>query len=89
MHELSVALEVCRLAEERLGPECTPRLRTIAVRVGDRWGLEPANLAFCLDALLSAPPFGRASARIERCEGDVLQLEYLEVDDGDPNDLGT
>jgi Zn finger protein HypA/HybF involved in hydrogenase expression len=88
MHELSVALEICRIAEERLGPERTPRLRAVGLRIGDGWGLEPANLEFCLQALLSAPPFGGAQARIERCAGAVLDLEYLEVEDGDPNDCG-
>jgi Zn finger protein HypA/HybF involved in hydrogenase expression len=86
VHELSVALEVCRMAEARLGPEGSGRLRVIGLEVGDQAGLEPANLTFCLDALLSQPPFGEARAAVIRCAGDVLRLDYLEVDDGNPND---
>jgi Zn finger protein HypA/HybF involved in hydrogenase expression len=85
MHELSVAFEVCRMAEERLGPEASPRLRLVGLEVGDTCGLEPDNLSFCLDALLAQPPFGRARAELQRCSGDVLRLDYLEVDD-DPDD---
>jgi Zn finger protein HypA/HybF involved in hydrogenase expression len=86
MHELSVAMEVCRMAEERLGLDGSGRLRMVSLEVGDDAGLEPANLSFCLDALLSQPPFGEAQARVTRCAGNVLRLDYLEVDDADPDD---
>lgn len=89
MHELSVALEVCRMAEARLGPDGSGRLRVIGLEVGDEAGLEPANLSFCLDALLSQPPFGAARCNVNRCAGDVLRLDYLEVDDGHPDDRRT
>ena len=85
MHELSVAIEVCRMAEERLGPDA-PRLRRVGVIVGDDAGLEPANLSFCLDALLGQPPFGAATAAVSSCTGPDLRVDYYEVDDGDPND---
>ncbi len=85
MHELSVAMEVCRMAEERLGPDGSGRLRLVGLQVGDDAGLEPENLSFCLDALLSQPPFGEARASVERCAGNVLRLDYLEVDDGNPD----
>jgi Zn finger protein HypA/HybF involved in hydrogenase expression len=85
MHELSVALEVCRMAEKRLGRD-TPRLRRVGLVVGDDAGLEPANLSFCLDALLGQPPFGAASALVSRTAGDALRVEYYEVDDDDPDD---
>lgn len=85
MHEMSVALEVCRMAEERLGPGGSGRLRLVGLVVGDDAGLEPDNLSFCLDALLAQPPFGEARARLQRCGGDVLRLDFLEVDDGDPD----
>ncbi|HEX6315233.1 MAG TPA: hydrogenase/urease maturation nickel metallochaperone HypA [Gemmatimonadaceae bacterium] len=85
MHELSVALEVCRMAEERFGREAS-RLRRVGVVVGDEAGLEPANLSFCLDALLGQPPFGSATALVTSCSGDALRVDYYEVDDGDPND---
>jgi len=80
MHEMSIALEVCRMAEERVGePES---LVAVGVEVGDDAGVEPENLSFCLEALLSAPPFGQARPVILRQPGDVLRLAYLEVDDG-------
>lgn len=86
MHELSLALEICRLAEERVGAEVVPDIVTVGVEVGDQAGVEPANLAFCLEAVLAEPPFRRARPMIERREGDVLRLAYLEVDDGRPDD---
>ncbi len=85
MHELSIAVEVCRMAEERLG-EGAARLRVVGLEVGDDCGLEPDNLSFCLDALLTQPPFGAARCALERRVGDVLRLDYLEVDDGNPDD---
>jgi Zn finger protein HypA/HybF involved in hydrogenase expression len=84
MHELSVAIEVCRMAEERLGRDA-PRLRRVGLVVGDDAGLEPANLSFCLDALLGQPPFGAATALVTSCPGDDLRVDYYEVDDGDSN----
>lgn len=86
MHEMSVALEVCRLAEQRLGP-ATDTLVAIGVTVGDDAGVEPGNLAFCLEALLAEPPFRGAQPRVLREPGDALHLSYLEiVDDGRPHD---
>jgi Zn finger protein HypA/HybF involved in hydrogenase expression len=85
MHELSVAIEVCRMAEERLGPDAR-RLRRVGLVVGDEAGLEPANLSFCLDALLGQPPFGAATAVVASCSGPDLRVDYYEVDDGDPDD---
>lgn len=86
MHELSVAVEVCRIAEERLGTAGASRLRVVAVVVGDEAGLEPDNLEFCLGALLGQPPFGGGRAQITRVPGDDLRVEYLEVDDERSND---
>ena len=86
MHEMSVALEICRLAEERLGTE-SGRLVALGVTVGDDAGVEPENLAFCLEALLAEPPFCGATPRIQREPGEALNLGYLEViDDDGPND---
>ena len=81
MHEFSVALEVCRMAEERLGTDTVPRLRKVGLMVGSDSGLEPANLSFCLDALLAQPPFGTACCVLEECDGDVLRVDYFEVED--------
>ena len=80
MHELSVATEICRIAADTLG-EQTPWCTEVAVRVGDDSGLESANLQFCLEALLSEPPFAGARATILPGVGDELRLDYLEVDD--------
>ena len=86
MHELSVAIEVCRMAEERLRPEELSRLRRVGVLVGTDAGIEADNLEFCLEALLAAPPFGRAVPAITRTAGDDLALAWLQVEDDGPDD---
>jgi len=86
MHELSVALEICRIAEERLGEGDPQRLATVGLDLGDESGLEPENLRFCLETLLSAPPFGAARPVITRLPGDALRVTYLEIEDGGPDD---
>lgn len=85
MHEMSVALEVCRLAEERLG-QAADSLVALGVTVGHDAGIEPENLSFCLEALLAEPPFRGAKPRILREPGDELRLSYLEVEDHDCSD---
>jgi Zn finger protein HypA/HybF involved in hydrogenase expression len=86
MHEMSVAVEVCRLAEERLSPAELPQLVTVGLDVGDDAGLEPDSLLFCLEALLAAPPFRGARPAMTRCAGDVLRVTYLELDDDRQDD---
>lgn len=86
MHEMSVALEVCRMAEERLGREALGGVVAVGVEVGDDAGVEPESLEFCLEAVLSTPPFHGARPVITRLPGDVLRLAYLEVEDASPND---
>lgn len=88
MHELSIALEICRMAEERLEPALRRCLTAVGVIVGDEAGVEPSSLEFCLETLLAAPPFGAARPVIARAAGDVLRLDFLEVDDGRPDDRG-
>lgn len=85
MHEMSIALEVCRLAGERLGA-AAHTLVAVGVTVGDDAGVEPENLTFCLEALLAEPPFRGASPRVMRAPGDALHLSYLEVVDDDRQD---
>ena len=85
MHEMSVALEVCRMAEERLGFQAES-LVALGVTVGDNAGIEPQNLQFCLEALLAEPPFRGARPRILREPGDALHLSYLEIVDHDRPD---
>ncbi len=86
MHEMSIALEVCRIAEDYVGRERLPDIVEVALEVGTDAGIEIDNLEFCLEALLSNPPFGRAKPQIARLAGDVLRVHHLEVDDGDPDD---
>lgn len=86
MHELSLALEVCRLAEANLGDTPPNRLRTVAIELGDDANIEVENFRFCLESLLGAPPFGAARPEILPRSGDDLRLAYLEVDDGRPDD---
>jgi len=86
VHELSIALEVCRMAEERMGHAACGSVTAVGVEVGDDAGVEPDNLEFCLEALLAQPPFAGARPVIVRQHGDVLRLAYLEVEDGDPDD---
>jgi Zn finger protein HypA/HybF involved in hydrogenase expression len=86
MHEMSVALDVCRIAEERVGAGAAERVVAVGLDVGDEAGLELASLEFCLESLLAAPPFGAARPVITRRPGDVLRVTYVEVDDGRPDD---
>ena len=86
MHEMSIALEVCRIAESHVGQSELSQVIEVGVEVGDDAGVEVDSLEFCLEALLSHPPFGRARPRIERTAGDVLRVSYLEVEDGGPDD---
>lgn len=81
MHELSLALEVGRLVERELR-RAPGRLLRVGVVVGREAGVEPDNLAFCLEAVLAQPPFGGARPVLREVPGDELRLEYLEVDDG-------
>jgi Zn finger protein HypA/HybF involved in hydrogenase expression len=85
MHEMSMAMEIARVAEERLGTAAW-QLVAVGVRVGDRAGVEPANLSFCLDAVFATPPFRGARCDLVPAAGDVLQIDYFEIDDGNPDD---
>ena len=85
MHELSLALEVCRMAEAHLAPGCAGQLRAVRVEVGDDANVEIENFRFCLEALLGAPPFAGAIPTITACPGDDLRLASLEIDDERPD----
>jgi Zn finger protein HypA/HybF involved in hydrogenase expression len=85
MHEMSIALEVARLVEEQMSSH-PGRLLRVGIEIGDDAGVEPANLAFCLEAVLAHPPFSGATPVLARVAGDVLRLDFLEVDDGRPDD---
>ena len=81
MHELSIALSVCQMAEDRLGRAGLRQVKRIGLTVGEDAGIELGSLEFCLDVLLHAPPFDGAKAEIARKPGADLLLDYLEVDD--------
>lgn len=82
---MSLALEIGRIAELQAG-QAVGNVITVGVDVGDDAGVEPENLAFCLEAVLGTAPFRKAKAVIARCPGDVLRVSYLEVDDERPDD---
>ena len=81
MHEMSIALEVCRLVEEQVGAEALPRVTGMGLEVGNHSGVVADNLAFCLDTLLTHPPFRAARTVIRRTDDSALRLEWLELDD--------
>ncbi len=81
MHELSLALDVCRIAEENVGSDALARVTAVGLDVGDRAGIEIDNFEFCLEALLGSAPFGNARPEIRRLEGDELSVTYVEVED--------
>jgi Zn finger protein HypA/HybF involved in hydrogenase expression len=85
MHELRLASEICRIAETHAGPAGAAAIREVAVDVGDTSGVEPESLTFCLEVLLSQPPFAAARPRLFRLSGDELRVRYVEVDDGRPD----
>lgn len=86
MHELGLALEVCRMTEERLGATALAQLRAVGVEIGDDAGIEVGNFQFCLETLLGESPFHGARPVIMRRPGADFRLAYLEVDDGRPDD---
>jgi Zn finger protein HypA/HybF involved in hydrogenase expression len=86
VHELSLALEVCRIAELHAEPHGAGAVRAVAVEIGDDSGIEVENFRFCLEALLGGPPFAGARLELLPGRGDDLRLSYLEVDDGSPDD---
>lgn len=83
MHEMSIALEVCRIAEQQAD---AARVLRVGVEVGDDAGVEVSSLEFCLEHLLKEPPFAGATPLITRVPGDALRVSYLDVDDGRPDD---
>jgi hypothetical protein len=64
-----------------VGIEGLPRVTTIGLDVGVDSGLVIENLTFCLEVLLTSPPFAAARAVIARTPGNALRLDWLEIDD--------
>lgn len=83
MHELSIAMDVCRIAEAHVEPAMLPRVTEVGLDVGATAGVEFDCLEFALEALLSTPPFGAAVPNIRRLAGGELRVTYVEVDDDD------
>lgn len=81
---MSLAVEVGRLAAEQVDRSLLPRVRAVGVEVGDRAGVVVGALEFCLEAVLTEPPFEEARPVIERRSGDVLRLAWIEVEDEEP-----
>ena len=86
MHEMSIAMEVCRIAEDQVGLAALRDVREIGVLVGRDSGVEPDSLRFCLEALLDREPFRGARAALEISPGDDLRVSYLEIGDDSPTD---
>jgi len=84
VHEMTLALEICRITEEQVGRDALPRVREVGLLVGTDAGGEPDNLEFCLDALLSHPPFAGARVAMSTESGDDRRVTYLEIDDDGP-----
>ncbi|MGD8726623.1 MAG: hydrogenase/urease maturation nickel metallochaperone HypA [Gemmatimonadales bacterium] len=89
MHEMSVAMEVCRIVESRVPREAVGRVVTVGIDVGDESGVEPDSLQFWLESLLASPPFDSAKPAITRVSGNVLRVSYLEVQEGGFEASGT
>ncbi len=89
MHEMSIALEICRIVQEQAGEDGCASVVAVGLEVGEMAGVEVDNLSFWLEALLSDKPFRGARPRIDAVPGDVLRVTYLEVEDGNPEDRGT
>jgi Zn finger protein HypA/HybF involved in hydrogenase expression len=62
------------------------RLIKVGVQCGTDSGVEPASLSFCLEAVLAHSPFNGARAVLEPVPGEVLRLDFVEIDDGGPDD---
>ena len=77
-------MEICRIAEQKVGHTDARFVTRLDVVIGDDAGIDPSSLEFCLEALLQQPPFAGAVPNIIRESGDVLRLDSLEIDDGCP-----
>lgn len=82
MHELSLAIEIGRLAEEKLGDSAS-RCVAVGVDVGTESGVEPSALEFCLEAVFSYPPWSGVRPVLARPSGDIFQLTWFEIEDDD------
>jgi len=56
MHEMSVAIEICRMAEHHVGRDNLPSLISVGLDVGDDAGLEEGILALKVPKLREGHP---------------------------------
>lgn len=88
MHELSLANEICNIVEREVQSErgigALACITVVAVEVGEQANVEPSSLQFCLDALLSAHPYGRGKAVLEFVPGDDLRVSWFELEEDGP-----
>ena len=82
MHDLSLALEVCRRAEEIRAKADAASVTSLGVEVGSHAGVELENFRFCLETLLQDPPFNGTKVELVPVDGEDLRLSWVEVDDG-------
>jgi hypothetical protein len=82
-------MEICSVLEQQLDPSQRAQLVTVGLDVGEDAGIEMSNLQFCLDALLTQPPFAGAAVTVTSVPGGDLRVGYLEVDDERPVPVAT
>jgi Zn finger protein HypA/HybF involved in hydrogenase expression len=75
-------MEICRIAEAQALPRPASAIVSVGVEMGEGSELVWDNLNFCLETLLSSPPFEKAAVTLERVPGNDLRVAWLEVDDG-------
>jgi hypothetical protein len=81
MHEMSIAMEICDITTRAIGDRPPENVLEVVVEVGEQSGVEPANLEFCLSALLQSPPFRVGRPVLLRRDGDILRVSHIEVDE--------
>ncbi|UCD24312.1 MAG: hypothetical protein JSW51_15035 [Gemmatimonadota bacterium] len=82
---MSIALEVGRILEDRIGLARLARVITVHLEVGAEAGVEFDSLQSSLDVVLTNTPFVQAKAEIQRVTGDALRVSHVEIIDDDPH----
>jgi hydrogenase nickel incorporation protein HypB len=77
MHEMSIAFEVARIVEDRIGPERLPRVATVHLEVGDEAGVEFGSLQSSLDVVLTSPDQLAADVRQRLANHAVTALNLV------------
>ena len=83
---MSIALEVGRIIEDRIGADRLADIVSVRLEVGEEAGVELDSLQQSLEVVLASPPFAHTKAEIVRVSGDVLRVNQVEIRDGSPND---